>query len=127
MDPEQLPKPTRRALRTSKILQLKAVGDVIANLPTRQRGVFFICCDYFRLNDQLPSMAMLASRMGVSSVNSAQEVVRGLERKGLLERNEQHRYRFARVEGMSVADYARHLTAGAGRPAEAADVADAVH
>lgn len=127
MDPEHLQNVGSRSRRSAKIQQLNSVGGVIDNLTVRQRGVFFICCDYLRLNDQLPSMAMLAQRMGVSSVNAAQEIVSVLERKGLLERNEQRRYRFARVEGMSVADYARLLSSGEVHQAEATDAAGSVH
>jgi hypothetical protein len=58
--------------------------------------------DYMRAflaeNDELPPLWAIAKHFGWSSVNSAQDQVAALGRKGLLERNEIGNWRIARSE-----------------------------
>lgn len=95
-------------VNTRKIGSLAEAKSLVTALTTAQGSVFKICCDFWTANDQLPTMKVISERMGYRSANSAQEVMDALERKGLVERNEVHRFRFSRVEGMNIGEVFRH-------------------
>lgn len=90
-----------------KLRELTAVRTAVLGLTHRQRQVLALCCDFYVANDQLPTTTVLAKRLQVASSNYPAEVLAVLEKRGLLERNEVKKYRFARVQGMSVGDYYR--------------------
>lgn len=77
------------------------------DLPDAQKRIFLLMCDFWVVNDQLPTLQTIADRMGYRSVNAAQQAVLALEGKGLLERNEAQRLRFRRIDGMNLGEVFR--------------------
>lgn len=75
---------------------------VMRSLPPRQREALKLCVEFARENDQLPPYHVLAKRMNCASANSAAEILNALARKGLLARNEVDKFRFARIDGVSL-------------------------
>lgn len=100
--------PHRRSALPTTIAAARAQVDY---LPDAQRRIFFLMCDFWAENDQLPAMKTIAQRMGYRSVNAAQVAVLALEKKGFLERNESQRLRFIRVEGLSLGEVFRREVA----------------
>ncbi len=101
------PKPVSempQTLRPLKYARIEQVPLVLASLTSQQKAAARVCVDYLKANDQLPSHEKLAALLGLKSPNAARHYFKVLERVGFLEPNEAGRFRFARVEGMSVFD-----------------------
>lgn len=71
-----------------------------SNLTQSQAAVLAFCWLYLQLNDNFPSMAMIAQAHGYNSPNAANEKIKALEKKGAVERVPECKssYRFARTQ-----------------------------
>ena len=65
-------------------------------LTEKQQYVFNFMKAFFIQNDQLPPMSVIRDHFGWASENAAQEMVRCIERAGLIERNAVNKWRFVR-------------------------------
>lgn len=84
---------------------LDKAREVIEAMPDRQREVLSYCVEFQSKNDHLPTVALLRKKMGYKSPNSGQKALVALEKRGLLDRNECGRLRFARLEGVSLGHF----------------------
>lgn len=66
-------------------------------LTEKQAAVLAYLREFHASNDNMPTDRTIAKRFGWTSVNSAFEQLRALERKGCIERNAQGGWRFTRA------------------------------
>jgi DNA-binding transcriptional regulator YhcF (GntR family) len=74
------------ALQEDMVPYLMGIGGVEFRLTNRQLHYRTVMEKFFKENDQLPPMAMLAELAGTSS-NAAYEMLHKLEQRGVIERN----------------------------------------
>ena len=67
---------------------MKAVVSMVDALTVRQQQVMDYLSMFLSMNDQLPTRPVIASAFGWASPNAADDVLKALERKGHLCRNE---------------------------------------
>ncbi len=69
----------------------------VVELTKIQEMVLYYCRTFFEENDQLPPYRLIKECFGWKSVNAVKDVMRILEKKGYVEKNEANRYKFKRV------------------------------
>lgn len=104
MPAKEKPLEVTNSLRPLACAKIEQVPVVLATLTKQQKRAARVCVDYLRANDQLPSHEKLAVLMGLKSPNAARHYFKVLEKAGFLEANDAGKFRFTRVEGMSVFD-----------------------
>ncbi len=70
---------------------------MIADLTPTQMAVVGYLRQFLAEQDQLPPTTSIAKHFGWASPNAAHDVMRALEKRGVIEKNAVGRYRFARA------------------------------